>query len=71
MDASARSRVISSCVSRRTGVARIVKRLAVMRVTALFLFVFVFGLATTIVLEKTELMPILTSEVRAQLDRVR
>jgi hypothetical protein len=39
-----------------------------MRITALFLFVFVFGLATTILLEKTELMPILTAEIRAQLN---
>jgi hypothetical protein len=50
--------------------ARIVNLLHAMRVTALFLFLFVFGLATVIFLQKTELMPILTEEVRTQIDRV-
>jgi hypothetical protein len=38
-----------------------------MRLTALLLFLFVFGGTTVIVLQKTELMPILVSEVQAQL----
>jgi hypothetical protein len=40
------------------------------RITALFLFLFVFGLSTVIFLEKMELMPILSSEVSGQLDKL-
>jgi hypothetical protein len=70
MDASARSPGISGWIRAPSRLARIVKTLAAMRLTALFLFVFVFGTATAIVLDKTGLMPILTSEVRSQLARV-
>jgi hypothetical protein len=42
-----------------------------MRVTALFLFLFVFGLTTVIVLDKTGLVPGLTRQLQHQIDRVR
>jgi hypothetical protein len=65
MDESARSRAFSPAVPRREAGAdrEIVSH---MRLTALFLFLFVFGLTTIIVLEKTELMPILTDAVSTQ-----
>jgi hypothetical protein len=42
-----------------------------MRLTALFLFLFVFGLTTVIVLDKTGLMPILAEEIQHGIDRVK
>jgi hypothetical protein len=48
-----------------------VKLLHAMRVTALFLFLFVFGLTTILVLDKTGLMPILAEEIQHGIDHVK